>query len=96
MVKSYLKHPTEGVPMETLEYGKINVPNNPIIPFIEGDGVGPEISQSMIKTINEVVKKTYTDERKITWMEIYAGEKANLIYGGDTWLPKETIECINQ
>ena len=96
MVKSYLKHPTEGVPIETLEYGKINVPNNPIIPFIEGDGVGPEISQSMIKTINEVVKKTYTDERKITWMEIYAGEKANLIYGGDTWLPKETIDCINQ
>ena len=78
MVKSYIKHPTEGVPIETLEYGKINVPNNPIIPFIEGDGVGPEISQSMIKTIDEVVKKTYTDERKITWMEIYAGEKANL------------------
>ena len=96
MVKSYLKYPTEGVPIETLEYGKINVPYNPIIPFIEGDGVGPEISQSMIKTINEVVKKTYTDERKITWMEIYAGEKANLIYGGDTWLPKETIDCINQ
>ena len=50
----------------------------------------------MIKVINSAVDKAYNQTKKIHWMEIYAGEKANLIYGGDTWLPKETIDCINQ
>ena len=60
-----------------LEYGHLNVPDHPIIPFIEGDGVGPEITAAMIKIVDAAVEKAYGEERKIQWMEIYAGEKAN-------------------
>jgi len=79
-----------------LEYGHLNVPDNPIIPFIEGDGVGPEITAAMIKVVDAAVEKAYGGKRRIRWMEIYAGEKANKIYGEDTWLPDETLKAINE
>lgn len=76
--------------------GKLNVPNNPIIPFIEGDGIGIDVTPPMIKVVNAAVKKSYGDERKIHWMEVYAGEKATQIYDSETWLPDETLEMFKQ
>jgi len=72
----------------------LNVPNNPIIPYIEGDGIGVDISPVMIKVVDAAVEKAYGGERKIAWMEIYAGEKATQVYDQDTWLPKETLEAV--
>ena len=72
----------------------LNVPNNPIIPYIEGDGIGVDISPVMIKVVDAAVEKAYGGERKIAWMEIYAGEKATQIYDQDTWLPKETLDVV--
>ncbi|UVE16080.1 NADP-dependent isocitrate dehydrogenase [Pseudomonas sp. LS44] len=72
----------------------LNVPNNPIIPFIEGDGIGVDISPVMIKVVDAAVSKAYGGARKISWMEVYAGEKATQVYDQDTWLPKETLEVV--
>src|SRR5471030_2310793 len=72
----------------------LNVPNNPIIPFIEGDGIGVDISPVMIKVVDAAVKKAYGGERKISWMEVYDGEKATQVYDQDTWLPQETLDAV--
>jgi isocitrate dehydrogenase len=74
----------------------LNVPNNPIIPFIEGDGIGVDISPVMIKVVDAAVKKAYGDQRKISWMEVYAGEKATQVYDQDTWLPQETLDAVKE
>ncbi|QLB12323.1 isocitrate dehydrogenase (NADP) [Bisgaardia hudsonensis] len=78
------------------KYGALSVPNNPIIPFIEGDGIGVDVTPAMQKVIDAAVKKAYQGERKISWMEIYAGGKANEIYGENTWLPEETMDLIRE
>ncbi|WP_181298582.1 NADP-dependent isocitrate dehydrogenase [Pseudomonas sp. Q2-TVG4-2] len=72
----------------------LTVPSNPIIPYIEGDGIGVDISPVMIKVVDAAVEKAYGGQRKISWMEIYAGEKATQVYDQDTWLPKETLEAV--
>ncbi|QTF55172.1 NADP-dependent isocitrate dehydrogenase [Stutzerimonas frequens] len=72
----------------------LNVPDNPIISYIEGDGIGVDISPVMIKVVDAAVQKAYGGKRKIAWMEIYAGEKATQVYDQDTWLPKETLEAV--
>jgi len=72
----------------------LNVPNNPIIPYIEGDGIGIDITPVMIKVVDAAVEKAYGGQRKIAWMEVYAGEKATQVYDPDTWLPKETLEVV--
>lgn len=72
------------------------VPNNPIIPFIEGDGIGVDITPVMRHVTDEAVKKAYGGKRQIAWMEVYAGEKANKLYGGDTWLPEETLTALRE
>ena len=72
----------------------LNVPNNPIIPYIEGDGIGVDISPVMIKVVDAAVAKAYGGERKISWMEVYAGEKATQVYDQDTWLPQETLDAV--
>ena len=77
----------------------LNVPNQPIIPFIEGDGIGVDITPPMIKVVDAAVKKSYGDTRKISWMEVFAGEKAVKVYGKDkegkdTWLPAETMQAV--
>ena len=74
----------------------LNVPNNPIIPFIEGDGIGVDISPVMIKVVDAAVEKAYSGERKISWMEVYAGEKATQVYDQDTWLPQETLDAVKE
>ncbi|HBO2800392.1 TPA: NADP-dependent isocitrate dehydrogenase [Pseudomonas aeruginosa] len=72
----------------------LSVPKNPIIPFIEGDGIGVDISPVMIKVVDAAVEKAYKGERKIAWMEVYAGEKATQVYDQDTWLPQETLDAV--
>jgi len=70
------------------------VPDNPIIPYIEGDGTGVDITPVMIKVVDAAVQKAYGGKRKIHWMEIYAGEKATRVYGGDMWMPEETLQAV--
>lgn len=74
----------------------LNVPNEPIIPFIEGDGIGADVTPAMKIAIDAAVKKAYGGERKIHWMEVYAGEKATQVYDADTWLPEETLEAVKE
>ena len=74
----------------------LNVPDHPIIPFIEGDGIGQDITPAMLKVINHAVLKAYGGVKEIAWMEIYAGEKATEIYGKDTWLPQETLDVMKE
>ena len=76
--------------------GKLDVPSNPIIPFIEGDGIGVDITPPMINVVNEAVKIAYDGKRKIEWMEVYCGEKATKVYSKDDWLPDETIEALKE
>jgi isocitrate dehydrogenase len=72
----------------------LNVPHHPIIPFIEGDGTGVDITPPMLKVVDAAVAKAYGGARKIEWMEVYAGEKALSVYGGDQWLPEETVQAV--
>lgn len=74
--------------------GVLHVPDHPIIPFIEGDGIGVDITPVMRKVVDAAVNKAYGKDRSIAWMEVYAGEKANKLYGGDTWLPDETLKVV--
>ena len=76
--------------------GVLNVPNDPIIPFIEGDGIGPDIWNATVRVFDAAVEKSYGSSKKIEWMEVYAGEKANDVYGENTWLPKETLDVIDE
>jgi len=80
----------------TCDEGKLSVPNNPIIPFIEGDGIGIDVTPEMIKVVNAAVEKSYGITRKIEWMEVYAGEKATQVYDSETWLPDETLEMFKE
>ncbi len=76
--------------------GALQVPNHPIIPFIEGDGIGVDVTPAMQAVLNAAVEKAYGGKRKIAWMEVYAGGKANEIYGENTWLPSETLDLIRE
>ena len=80
----------------TMDGKKLIVPDNPIIPFIEGDGIGPDIWASAVRVLDAAVEKAYGGKKKIHWMEVYAGEKSNDVYGPDTWLPQETLAFINE
>jgi len=72
------------------------VPDHPIIPFIEGDGTGVDITPVMIRVVDAAVQKAYGDRRKISWMEIFCGEKSTRVYGPDVWLPEETLEALKE
>jgi isocitrate dehydrogenase len=74
----------------------IKVPHNPIIPFIEGDGTGLDITPVMIKVVDAAVQKAYGGKRKIAWMEVFAGEKSTKVYGPDVWMPDETLEAVKE
>ena len=90
----HVKVPKTGEKITTNADFSLNVPNTPIIPYIEGDGIGADISPVMIKVVDAAVEKAYGSERKISWMEIYAGEKATQVYGEDVWLPDETVDAV--
>ena len=74
--------------------GSLNVPAQPIIPFIEGDGIGADVTPVMQKVVDSAVAKAYGGERAISWMEVFAGEKSTHIYGDDVWLPEETLDAV--
>ncbi|MWL88341.1 NADP-dependent isocitrate dehydrogenase [Cupriavidus sp. SW-Y-13] len=74
----------------------LNVPNNPIVPYIEGDGTGVDITPVMLKVVDAAVAKAYGGQRRISWMEIFAGEKSTRVYGPDVWLPDETLEAVKE
>ena len=93
---SYIKTPQQGEIIKIAANGSISVPDCPIIPFIEGDGIGIDVTPVMRKVIDTAVKYAYNDKRRIEWMEIYAGEKAIDLYGENQWLPNETYDAINE
>ena len=91
----HIQIPANGSPI-TLTHGKLNVPDQPVVPFIEGDGIGPDIWKSAVRVLDAAVEKAYQGQKKIAWMEVFAGEKANKIYGEGTWLPKETVDAFRE
>ena len=88
--------PSQGEKITVNADNSLNVPDHPIIPFIEGDGIGVDITPPMIEVINAAVKKAYGGKREIAWMEVYAGEKATKIYDENTWLPEETMKAVKE
>ncbi|MBA3660725.1 MAG: NADP-dependent isocitrate dehydrogenase [Gammaproteobacteria bacterium] len=96
MSYQHIQIPSDGAKVTINRDMTITVPNNPIIPFIEGDGIGVDITPVMIKVVDAAIAKAYGKTRKINWMEIYAGEKATKVYGQDEWLPKETLVALNE
>ncbi len=90
---THIKVPSEGEKITVNEDSSLHVPANPIIPFIEGDGIGVDISPVMLDVVNAAVEKAYNGDKKISWMEIYTGEKAAELYDGD-WFPEETLDAI--
>jgi isocitrate dehydrogenase len=90
----HVKVPAGGAKITVNRDFTLNVPDNPIIPYIEGDGTGLDITPVMIKVVDAAVAKAYGGKRRIHWMEIYAGEKSTKVYGPDVWLPDETLELV--
>ena len=95
MNSSKVKVPAKGEKI-SLKQGKLVVPDNPIIPFIEGDGIGIDITPVMKKVVDASVEAAYGGKRKISWMEVFCGEKSVKVYGADEWLPKETLELCKE
>jgi len=94
MSYQHIKVPAEGHAISANEDLSLNVPDNPVIPFIEGDGIGADISPVMIRVVDSAVEKAYQGRKKISWMEIFAGEKATRVYGEDEWLPEESLQAM--
>ena len=92
----HIKVPANGQKITVNADMSLNVPDQPIIPFIEGDGTGFDITPVMIKVVDAAVAKAYGGKRQICWMEVYAGEKSTRIYGPDVWLPAETMQALKE
>ena len=93
-MSSKIVRPNRGEKITVNTDFSLNVPDEPIIPYIEGDGTGIDISPVMIKVVDAAVEKAYGGKRKIAWMEIFCGEKSTKVYGPDVWLPEETLEAL--
>ena len=91
-----IKVPQGGQKITVNEDFSLNVPDQPIIPYIEGDGTGQDITPVMIKVVDAAVAKAYQGKRKIHWMEVFAGEKATKVYGPDVWMPEETLIALRE
>jgi len=91
-----LETPTEGTVVQKNADGSLVVGDDPIIPFIEGDGIGIDITPAMKHVVNSAVEKAYNGEKKINWFEVYAGEKALDVYGNDDWLPQDTLDAFEK
>jgi isocitrate dehydrogenase len=96
MAYDKIQVPADGTPITVKADNALEVPANPIIPFIEGDGIGADITPVMKKVIDAAVEKAYGGERRIAWMEIYAGEKSTRVYGDGVWLPQETLAAVKE
>jgi isocitrate dehydrogenase len=92
----HIKVPSQGQKITVNADMSLNVPQEPIIPFIEGDGTGMDITPVMLKVVDAAVAKAYGGKRRIHWMEVYAGEKSTQVYGPDVWLPDETLEVLRE
>lgn len=90
----HIKVPAAGEKITVNADFSLNVPDQPVIPYIEGDGTGADITPVMLKVVDAAVEKAYAGKRKIHWMEVYAGEKSTKVYGPDVWLPEETLEAV--
>ena len=90
----HIKVPAQGQKITVNADNSLNVPDEPIIPFIEGDGTGVDISPVMLKVVDAAVAKAYGGKKKIHWMEVFAGEKSTKVYGPDVWLPEETLHAV--
>jgi isocitrate dehydrogenase len=91
-----LNTPQQGEKITVQPDGSLNVPNNPVIPFIEGDGTGPDIWAASVKVLDAAVEKAYGGSKKIEWFEVFAGEKSNEVYGPNTWLPEDTLKALRE
>ena len=96
MAYQHIVVPKDGAKITVNADSSLNVPNNPIIPFIEGDGTGVDITPVMIEVVDAAVAKAYGGKKKIAWMEIYSGEKSLEVYGEDEWLPAETLDAMRE
>ncbi|WP_422395890.1 NADP-dependent isocitrate dehydrogenase [Rickettsiella endosymbiont of Xylota segnis] len=94
MSYQHIQIPSSGKKITVNPDYSLNVPNQPIIPFIEGDGIGVDITPAMRLVVDAAISNAYGDKRRIAWMEIYAGEKATQVYGSDVWLPEETLSVV--
>ncbi|HUW29256.1 MAG TPA: NADP-dependent isocitrate dehydrogenase [Sulfuriferula sp.] len=92
----HIQLPTHGEKITINADASLNVPDQPVIPFIEGDGTGVDITPVMRRVVDAAVAKAYGGKRSIAWMEVYAGEKAVKVYGGDNWLPEETVAAVRE
>ena len=92
----HIQVPAQGEKITVRDDGVLNVPERPIIPFIEGDGIGVDITPVMREVVDAAVAKAYGGKRSIAWMEVFAGEKATRVYGPDVWLPDETLEAVRE
>ena len=96
MAYQHIHVPSDGEKITVNDDTSLNIPNHPIIPFIEGDGIGVDITPVMIDVVDAAVERAYDGERKIAWMEIYSGEKSLEVYGEDEWLPEETLDAMRE
>ncbi|WP_342220472.1 NADP-dependent isocitrate dehydrogenase [Rickettsiella endosymbiont of Miltochrista miniata] len=94
MSYQHIQIPSAGEKISVNPDCSLNVPNHPIIPFIEGDGIGVDITPAMRLVVDAAIRKSYGEKRQIAWMEIYAGEKSTQVYGSDVWLPEETLAAV--
>lgn len=92
----HIKVPANGEKITANADMTLNIPDHPIIPYIEGDGIGVDVTPPMLEVVNKAVEKAYQGKRSIAWMEIYAGEKATEVYGSDEWLPQETLTAMEE
>jgi isocitrate dehydrogenase len=92
----HINVPTTGQKITVNKNYTLNVPDQPILPYIEGDGTGVDITPVMIKVVDAAVKKAYAGKRNIVWMEVFAGEKSTKVYGPDVWLPDETLAALRE
>jgi len=92
MAYQHIKVPSGGEKIKVGSDFSLSVPDNPIVPYIEGDGTGVDITPVMLKVVDAAVKKAYGGKKKIVWMEMFAGEKSCRIYGENVWLPDETLQ----
>ncbi|MGH7928656.1 MAG: NADP-dependent isocitrate dehydrogenase, partial [Candidatus Binatia bacterium] len=96
MADTHIRKPADGESITVNADNTLDVPNRPIIPYIEGDGIGVDVTPVMRCVVDAAVKKAYDGKRSIVWMEIFAGEKAMKLYGDDILLPDETMDCMTQ
>src|SRR5262245_32723599 len=96
MAYKHIKIPAGGEKIRVNQDLSLAVPDRPIIPFIEGDGTGIDITPVMLKVVDSAVHKAYGGKKKIVWMEMFAGEKSCRLYGENVWLPEETLEAAKE